>query len=45
MTIYRRLLRFAAPPLAREYGEAMEEMLATRLREARGWRPRIRLVP
>ena len=34
--IYRRLLRIAAPSLARDYGEAMEEMLAARRRELRG---------
>ena len=35
MRIYRRLLRLAAPTLALHYGDAMEETLATRLREAR----------
>ena len=33
--IYRRLLRLAAPALARDYGDAMEDTLAARLREAR----------
>jgi putative ABC transport system permease protein len=44
MSIYRRLLRIAAPALAREYGPAMEETLATRWREARGVSPRTRIV-
>ena len=44
MTIYRWLLRIAAPALAREYGEAMEETLAARLGEARGVGARLRLA-
>ena len=45
MTIYRWLLRLAAPTLARDYAAAMEDMLAARLREARGCTPwqRVRL--
>ena len=35
MTFYRWLLRLTAPSLSREYGAAMEEMLASRWREAR----------
>lgn len=35
MRIYRWLLRWAAPTLARDYAAAMEEMLAARLLEAR----------
>ncbi len=31
MGIYRRLLRLAAPSLARDYGAAMEDMLAAKL--------------
>ena len=42
MAIYRWLLRFAAPSLAREYGAAMEDMLAARLAKART--PRARLA-
>jgi predicted permease len=34
MAIYRWLLRLAAPSLARDYGAAMEETLAARMREA-----------
>jgi putative ABC transport system permease protein len=44
MTVYRWLLRIAAPSLAREYGAAMEEMFAaklagahTRVRRAQVW--------
>ena len=44
MTIYRALLRLSAPGLAREYGDAMEETLAIRLREARGLAARARIV-
>ena len=36
ISLYRRLLSIAAPSLARDYGEAMEEMLAARLRELGG---------
>ena len=45
MKLYRRLLRWAAPTLARDYAAAMEETLAARLREGRGdsWRSRLRL--
>ena len=38
MTIYRWLLRLAAPALSRDYGDAMEEMLLARLRDRRGRR-------
>ncbi|HYE85741.1 MAG TPA: ABC transporter permease [Vicinamibacterales bacterium] len=38
ITIYRWLLRLASPPLARQYGDAMEETLARRLQQQRGWR-------
>ena len=34
MKIYRWLLRLTAPSLARDYGAAMEDTLAARLREA-----------
>lgn len=39
MKLYRWLLRLAAPTLARDYAAAMEETLAARLREARGFTP------
>ena len=35
MALYRWILRIAAPSLSREYGVAMEEMLAARWRDAR----------
>ena len=45
--LYRWLLRLAAPALARDYAAAMEEMLAARLRDARGFTSAARaaLVP
>jgi putative ABC transport system permease protein len=44
MTVYRWLLRLAAPSLSREYGRAMEETLDGRLSEARDhtWWQRVR---
>lgn len=36
--IYRWLLRLAAPSLADQYGDAMEETLTARLHQRRGWR-------
>lgn len=38
MRLYRWLLRLAAPSLSREYGDAMEDMLSSRLGAARGTR-------
>jgi predicted permease len=38
MKFYRWLLNVCAPSLARDYGDAMEEMLAARLRSMRGRR-------
>jgi putative ABC transport system permease protein len=44
MVIYRWLLRIAAPSLAREYGGAMEEMLAAKLARASSRHARAVLV-
>ena len=41
MSIYRWLLRIAAPSLARDYGAAMEDMLAAKLAGAQTTRARI----
>jgi putative ABC transport system permease protein len=38
MTIYRRLLRLAAPSLERQYGDEMEDMVRARAAEVHGWR-------
>jgi predicted permease len=42
--IYRRLLRLAAPSLARDYGAAMEDMLAAKLSRAASRQARVALL-